>query len=104
MNVSMLSAWGFCQLDLFGPFSSRGDINPRTTKKTSPVQLPSRLLGAVHLDIIQDNSTQAVLLTLPRFGALRGWTGIICSDPGSQLEPASRKLESWWLIMGDALP
>ena len=28
------SAWAYCQLDLFGPFSCRGDVNPRTTKKT----------------------------------------------------------------------
>ena len=24
--------WGICLLDLFGPFSCRGDVNPRTTK------------------------------------------------------------------------
>ena len=26
--------WGHCQMDLFGPFSCRGDVNPRTTKNT----------------------------------------------------------------------
>ena len=31
------------------------------------------------------------------------WPGVICSDPGSQLEAASGKLENWWLTMGDAL-
>ena len=40
--------------------------------------------GAFHLDIVQDYSTQAVLMNLHRFGALRGWPGVICSDPGSQ--------------------
>ena len=102
-RLIMLSAWGFCQLDLFGPFSCRGDVNPRTTKKTWAVVIEDVNSGAVHLDIVQDYSTQAVLLTLRRFGALRGWPGIICSDPGSQLESASGKLESWWLTMGDAL-
>ena len=24
-------AWGHCQMDLFGPFHCRGDVNPRTT-------------------------------------------------------------------------
>ena len=102
-RLTMLQAWGFCQLDLFGPFSCRGDVNPKTTKKTWAVVIEDVNSGAVHLDIVQDYSTQAVLLTMRRFGALRGWPGIICSDPGSQLESAGGKLESWWLTMGDAL-
>ena len=102
-RLTMLYAWGFCQLDLFGPFSCRGDVNPRTTKKTWAVIIEDVNSGAVHLDIVQDYSTQAVLLTLRRFGALRGWPGIICSDPGSQLESAGGKLENWWLTMGAAL-
>ena len=59
--------------------------------------------GAVHLDIVQDYSTHAVLLSLRRFGSLRGWPGIICSDPGSQLESAGGKLVNWWVSMGDSL-
>ena len=27
-------AWGFVQMDLFGPYKCRGDVNPRTSKKT----------------------------------------------------------------------
>ena len=96
-------AWGYCQLDLFGPFSCRGDVNPRRTKKTWAVVIEDANSGAVHLDIVQDYSTQAVLMTLCCFGVLRGWPGVICSDPGSQLEAASGKLENWWLTMGDAL-
>ena len=52
--------------------------------------------GAVHLDIVQDYSAEAILLSLRRFGALRGWPGIIYSDPGSQLVSASGKLVAWW--------
>ena len=89
------------QLDLFGTFSCRGDVNPRTT--TWAVVIEDVNSGAVHLDIVQDYSTHAVVMTLRRYGALRGWPGIICSDPGSQLEAASGKLESWWQTMGDAL-
>ena len=59
--------------------------------------------GAVHLDIVQDSSTNAVLSTLRRFGSLRGWPGVICSDPGSQLESASGKLECWWKGMENTL-
>ena len=50
--------------------------------------------GAVYLDIVQDYSTQAILMTLRRFGAIHGWPGVISSDPGSQLEAASGKLEN----------
>ena len=27
-RLTMTYAWGFCQLDLFGPFHCRGDVNP----------------------------------------------------------------------------
>ena len=56
-------AWGFCQLDLFGPIKCRGDVNPRTTKKTWAIVIEDVNSGAVHLDIVQDYSTHAVLLT-----------------------------------------
>ena len=96
-------AWGYVQFDLFGPYSCRGDVNARTTKKTWGMIIVDCNSGAVHLDIVQDYSTHAVLLSLRRFGSLRGWPGIICSDPGSQLESASGKLENWWVAMGDSL-
>ena len=52
--------------------------------------------GAVHLDVVSDYSTSAVLMSLRRFGSLRGWPCQMRSDPGSQLESASGKLENWW--------
>ena len=102
-RLTMTYAWGFCQLDLFGPFHCRGDVNPRTTKKTWAVVIEDVNSGAVYLDIVQDYSTQAILMTLRRFGAIHGWPGVISSDPGSQLEAASGKLENWWHTMDDAL-
>ena len=89
-------AWGVCQLDLTGPFSCRGDVNPRTTKKTWVMVVEDVNSGAVHMDIVQDYSAEAVLLAMRRFGALRGWPGKITSDPGSQLVSASNILVSWW--------
>ena len=44
-------AWGYCQMDLAGPYSCRGDVNPRTTKKTWVMVLEDLNSGAVHLDI-----------------------------------------------------
>ena len=52
--------------------------------------------SAVHMDIVQDYSAEAVLLAMRRFGALRGWPGTIQSDPGCQLVSASDSLVSWW--------
>ena len=89
-------AWGFCQMDLFGPFECRSDVNKRSSKKTWAMIMEDVNSGAVHLDIIQDYSAEAVLFTLRRFGSLRGWPGAVHSDPGSQLVSASGKLEAWW--------
>ena len=96
-------AWGYCQLDLVGPWDCRGDVNPRTTIKTWGIVIEDANSGAVHLDIVQDYSAHAVMMSLRRFGSLRGWPGVICSDPGSQLESASGKLDTWWASMGDSL-
>ena len=90
-------------MDLFGPISCRGDVNPRTSKKTWGMVIEDVNSGAVHLDVVQDYSAQAVILSLRRFGALRGWPGVITSDPGSQLESAGGKLEEWWKDIGDSV-
>ena len=59
--------------------------------------------GAVHLDVVTDYSTNGILMALRRFGSDRGWPGVIQTDPGSQLESASGKLENWWSSFGDPL-
>ena len=96
-------AWGNCQLDLFGPYLCRSDVNSRSRKKTWGIVIEDVNSGAVHLDVVCDYSTTAVLMSLRRFGSLRGWPGQITSDPGSQLESASGKLESWWSSFKDQL-
>ena len=96
-------AWGHCQMDLFGPFHCRGDVNPRTTKKTWGMVVEDVNSGAVHLDAVSDYSTSAVLMSLRRFGSLRGWPCQMRSDPGSQLESASGKLDNWWLTFEGSL-
>ena len=96
-------AWGFCQMDLFGPYHCRSDVNARSTKKTWGIVVEDVNSGAVHLDVVSDYSTNSVLLTLRRFGSLRGWPSQMRSDPGSQLESASGKLENWWSTFGDSL-
>lgn len=75
-------------------FSCRSDVNSRATKKNWVFVLEDMNSSAVHTDIAQDYSAQAVLLTLRRFGSVRCWPGVTYSDPGSQLESASGKLET----------
>ena len=59
-------AWGDCELDLFGPYKCRSDVNKEVVK------------------------------ALKRFGSLRGWPSSISSDQGSQLESAQGALTLWW--------
>ena len=59
--------------------------------------------GAVHCDVVGDYSANAVIATLRKFAALRGWPTVISSDPGSQLVSAGGKLESWYQEMGKSL-
>ena len=102
-QVKQPVAWGHCQLDLTGPYHCRGEVNPRTTKKFWGMIIEDVNSGAVHLDVVNDYSTNAVLMSLCRFGALRGWPLVIQSDPGSQLESAGGKLEHWWSSFGKPL-
>ena len=102
-RLTNLIAWGYCQIDLFGPFSCRGDVNPRTTKKTWGMVIEDMNSGGVHLDVVQDYSANAVLTTMRRFGSLRGWPNNVYSDPGSQLVSASGKLVNWFGEMQDSL-
>ena len=59
--------------------------------------------GAVHCDVVDDYSAEAVIVTLRKFVVLRGWPTVISSDPVSQLVSAGDKLESWYQEMGKSL-
>ena len=96
-------AWGYCQMDLVGPFECRTEKNPRARMKTWGLVIEDVNSGAVHLDVVTDYSTHAILLALRRFGSDRGWPGVIQTDPGSQLESASGKLENWWSSFSEPL-
>ena len=89
-------AWGHVELDLFGPFLCRSDVNKRSNMKVWGAVLEDKNSGAVHCDIVTDYSAPAVVTTLRRFGSLRGWPAKISSDPGTQLESASGQMSVWW--------
>ena len=97
-------AWGHIELDLFGPFKCRSEVNKRASLKVWGMVIVDRNSGAVHSDIVTDYSAQETTKTLRRFASLRGWPVRIFSDPGSQLESSSGSLESWWSLMKNQLP
>ena len=89
-------AWGNVELDLFGPYWCRGDVNKRTKIKVWGIIIVDKNSSAIHCDVVMDYGSQEVIKTLKRFGSLRGWPSKVTSDPGSQLESASGSLTSWW--------
>ena len=89
-------AWGDVEMDLFGPFVCRSDVNKRSSIKVWGIVVIDRNSGAVHCDVLLDYSAQEVIKALRRFSSLRGWPVRITSDPGSQLSSSSGKLESWF--------
>ena len=96
-------AWGHIELDLFGPFICKSDVNKRATKKVWGMLIVDVNSGAVHCDTVQDYGTQEVVITLTRFANLRGWPLKISSDPGSQLQGASGNMSGWWSEMESGL-
>ena len=97
------SVWKHVEIDLMGPFLCRGEKNPRVTLKKWAMVIEDVYSGAVHCDVVDDYSAAAVIASLRKFAALRGWPTVISSDPGSQLVSAGGKLESWYQEMGKSL-
>ena len=96
-------AWGDVELDLFGPFKCRSDVNKRASIKVWGLVVVDKASGGVHCDILMDYSAQETLKTLRRFASLRGWPARISSDPGSQLVSSAGNIQSWWSQMGTEL-
>ena len=87
-------AWGDLELDLFGPFTCRSNVNKRSTIKVWGLVVVDKASGAVHCDILMDYSAQETVKTLRRVTSLRGLPSCLSSDPGSQLVGSSGKLQS----------
>ena len=96
-------AWGEIEMDLFGPFICRSDVNKRSSVKVWGIVIMDKNSGAVHCDILMDYSGQETVKALRRFASLRGWPSRITSDPGSQLESSSGRMQSWWEDMKQEL-
>lgn len=91
-------------LDLFGPYSLRGEVQKRTSGKAYGIIFTDMVMRAVHIEVVFGYDTESFLMTLSRFVSVRGWPEIIYSDPGSQLVGAERELmEAWKSIDRDSL-
>ena len=89
----------YVQLDIFGPWSVRGEVQKRTTGKCWGVLFVCLNSRAVHIEFISGYGTDDFLLGFHRFTHLRGWPAEIYSDPGSQLVAADKELRSMWEAM-----
>ena len=96
-------AWGEVEMDLFGPFVCRSDVNKRSSVKIWGLVIVDRNSGATHCDVLMNYGAEEVVKALRRFSSLRGWPAKIVSDPGSQLVSSSGNLESWWKSLEEPL-
>ena len=89
-------AFNHVMLDLFGPYTVRGEVQKRTSGKAYGVLFTDLTMRAVHIEAVFGYDTSNFLMALSRFASLRGWPEKIYSDPGSQLVGAERKLKEAW--------
>lgn len=82
--------WFSTGIDLFGPFSIKGEVNKRSHGKGYGIIFTCLSTRAVHIDIASDYSTDAFLLVFRRFISIRGYPQKCFSDSGSQLKSASK--------------
>ena len=83
-------------LDLFGPYTIRGEVQKRISGKAWGVLFTDLCSRAVHIEIATGYDTPSFLLALNRFVSVRSWPSKIFSDPGTQLKGASTELATWW--------
>ena len=91
--------FNYVQLDIFGPWLVRGEVQKRTTGKCWGVLFVCLNARALHIEFIAGYSTEDFLLGFQRFTSLRGWPAKVYSDPGSQLIAADKELRSMWKSM-----
>ena len=76
-------------VDLFGPFSIRGEVQKRITGKVWGVIFTDLCCRALHLEVSCGYDTQSFILAFTRFSSIRGWPQEMYSDPGSQLKASA---------------
>ena len=77
-------------VDLFGPFWLKYGRNKKI--KSWGAVFTCATVRAIHLEIVQDLSTEAFLHALRRFTNHHGWPTLIISDNGTSFVGAEREL------------
>ena len=78
--------------DLFGSFTIRDTVKRRTHGKCFGFIYTCLTTRAVHLEIAENYSTEAVLRTFKKFVSIRGYPCTIHSDNGPELVAANKEL------------
>ena len=76
-------------LDLLGPVPVKGVVNKRAEMKVWPLLFVCQATGAMHLEVMHNCSTEALLLQWDRFVGIRGTPRKVVSDQGKQLTSSS---------------
>jgi hypothetical protein len=78
-------------VDLFGPFYLKYGRNSKV--KSWGALFTCATVRAIHLEIVQDLSTEAFLHALRRFAAHHGWPNTVISDNGTSFVGTERELK-----------
>lgn len=92
-RVAMSPPFTFTGVDYFGPLYCRENSDPKKEKKAWVVLFTCMSIQAVHLELVNDMSTQNFLGALRRFIARRGKPNSIFSDNALQFKMSKRVLE-----------
>jgi hypothetical protein len=83
-------------IDLFGPLTIKDTVKKRTSMKVWGFIATCAATRAIHIDVTEGYSTDAILQTLRKFVTLRGCPSEIISDQGSQMKSAAKDLTENW--------
>ncbi|KAJ8033541.1 hypothetical protein HOLleu_23814 [Holothuria leucospilota] len=92
--------WMYVGVDLFGPFTTRGEVNKRARGKAYGVIFNCLVTRAVYLDVAADYGTDAFLQVMRRFVTIRGYPKEVYSDSGTQLIAAATQLQGFGVESG----
>ena len=92
-RVKPTPAFHNTSVDIFGPFTIKGEVNKRIKSKAFGVIFTCMSTRGVYCDLSQNYSTDAFMLVLRRFICIRGYPSKIFSDRGTQLVAASTELK-----------
>ena len=88
-RLSPAPPFSHTMVDLFGPFSVRGEVQKRISAKAWGVIFTDLCSRAIHLEIANGYDAQSFLLAFRRFASIRGWPVVVYSDPGTQLRASA---------------